>query len=79
LSGNDALIAIGGLRATGANLDGLLERYQPGDRVELVAFRRDEMLRFEATLDAPAPLTWKLKPVAKAAAAALKLRRGWLR
>ena len=55
-------------------VDKLLARHQPGDPIELHAFRRDELMRFEIRLDAPRPerLTLKAAPRANA------LRRGWL-
>ncbi|MBL3960719.1 PDZ domain-containing protein, partial [Bacteroides thetaiotaomicron] len=43
LSAGDTLIAVDGLRVTGTNLDALLARYRPGDKVEVHAFRRDEL------------------------------------
>ena len=43
LSAGDVLIAIDGLRVTGSNLDSLLARYLPGAKVEVHAFRRDEL------------------------------------
>jgi len=53
LSAGDVLIALDGLRVTGANLDALLGRYQPGTKVEIHAFRRDELRVARLTLDAP--------------------------
>jgi predicted metalloprotease with PDZ domain len=53
LSAGDVLIAIDGLRVTGSNLDALLGRYLPGAKVEVHAFRRDELRRAELKLDAP--------------------------
>jgi predicted metalloprotease with PDZ domain len=53
LSAGDVLIAIDGLRVTGSNLDALMSRYLPGAKVEVHAFRRDELRRTEVRLDAP--------------------------
>ncbi|WP_248320564.1 PDZ domain-containing protein [Caballeronia sp. Sq4a] len=53
LSAGDVLVAIDGLRVTGSNLDALLSRYLPGARIEVHAFRRDELRRTEVRLDAP--------------------------
>ena len=74
LAAGDLLLALNGLRVTADNLDKLLARHQPGDPIELHAFRRDELMRFEIRLDAPRPerLTLKAAPRANA------LRRGWL-
>ena len=78
LSAGDVVIAVGGLRATPGNLDKLLLRYAPGDRVELVAFRRDELMHTDVVLAQRPPLktTLVMDPGAKTAAA--RLRRGWL-
>lgn len=78
LSANDLLVAIDGLRVSPTNLDALLARYRAGNVVEVHAFRRDELMRFEAKLMADATpktvLVSKSKPVA-----AVRLREGWLK
>ena len=78
LSGNDVLVAVGGLRATPGNLDTLLSRYGTGDAVEVVAFRRDELRRFQVKLATLPPLKFSLEINPKSARAAQQLRRGWL-
>jgi predicted metalloprotease with PDZ domain len=52
LSAGDIVIALDGLRVTGnpSNLDALLGRYKVGDKVTVHAFRRDELMVFEVTL-----------------------------
>jgi predicted metalloprotease with PDZ domain len=52
LSAGDIVIAIDGLRVNGnpSNLDQLFARYRVGDTVEVHAFRRDELMRFDVTL-----------------------------
>lgn len=52
LSALDVLIAIDGLRVNGnpSNVDTLLGRYRVGDRVTVHAFRRDELMAFDVTL-----------------------------
>ena len=79
VSGGDVLVALNGLRITPGTLDTLLTRYQPGDAVEVLAFRRDELMRFEVRLGAVPPPKFSLKLAAKAPKAALSLRQGWLR
>ena len=74
LSAGDALVALDGLRVTPANLDALLARKRPGETVEMLAFRRDELMRFSLTLAAPPADSARLTPAAKANA----LRRAWL-
>ena len=74
LSAGDALLAIDGLRVTPANLDALLARKRAGDTLEVHAFRRDELMRFDLTLATPPADTARLTPAARANA----LRRAWL-
>jgi predicted metalloprotease with PDZ domain len=78
LSAGDVLVAVDGLRVTGANLDVLLQRYHRGDVVQVHAFRRDELMTFQVELRSDsAPqmvLEMKDKP-----AAGVKLRQAWLR
>jgi len=52
LSALDVVIAIDGLRVNGnpPNVDALLARYRVGDRVTVHAFRRDELMAFDVTL-----------------------------
>jgi predicted metalloprotease with PDZ domain len=78
LSAGDQLVALDGLRAAGGRLDALLARYPPGDAVEVLAFRRDELLRFDLRLARRPPVQWKLGLDAKASASARRLRTGWL-
>jgi predicted metalloprotease with PDZ domain len=52
LSAGDILIAVDGLRVNGnpSNLDQLFARYRVGDAVTVHAFRRDELMQFDVTL-----------------------------
>lgn len=78
LSAGDTLVAIDGIRVTGSNLDGLLQRYRVGDVVEVHAFRRDELMSFDVTLESDtAPqftLAMRDKPLT-----AMRLRKTWLK
>jgi len=78
LSANDVLVALGGLRVTPSNLDGLLTRYAAGDVVECLAFRRDELMRFEVKLATQPPLKITLTAEDKAPKVAQRLKAGWL-
>jgi len=78
LSAGDHLVALDGLRATGNRVDALLARYEPGDLVQVQAFRRDELLRFSVRLASRAPVKWKLSWNPKASAQAQRLGRAWL-
>jgi predicted metalloprotease with PDZ domain len=74
LSAGDVLVAIDGLRVDEKSLRALLSRRRAGDVVAIHAFRRDELLRVEAVLDAPMRSEATLQVEAKDNA----LRRGWL-
>lgn len=78
LSAGDMLLAIDGLRVGTANIDALLARRKAGERVEIHAFRRDELMSFDVELAAPAHDVVKLSVNDKAATAARLLRKGWL-
>ncbi|MBE0631051.1 MAG: PDZ domain-containing protein, partial [Burkholderia vietnamiensis] len=77
LSAGDTLIALDGLRITGTNLDALLARYRPGDKVEIHAFRRDELRTVKLKLDGPDVTRYRLTAAAKPAAAR-NAREAWL-
>ncbi|MHA7153043.1 PDZ domain-containing protein, partial [Burkholderia pseudomallei] len=77
LSAGDALVAIDGLRVTGSNLDALLARYRVGDKVEIHAFRRDELRVVQLKLDGPDIARYKLAAQPKPAAARAH-RDAWL-
>ncbi len=78
LVGGDVLVALNGLRITPANLDRLLAPYQPDDTVELLAFRRDELMRFELRLAAQPPRKFVLAVDRAAGRAAQAALRRWL-
>ncbi|CAB3773404.1 peptidase M61 [Burkholderia sp. MSh2] len=78
LSAGDTLIAVDGLRVTGTNLDALLARYRPGDKVEVHAFRRDELRTAKLKLDGPEVARYRLTAAAKPAAVS-NAREAWLK
>ncbi|CAL94685.1 M61 family metallopeptidase [Azoarcus olearius] len=78
LSAGDVLVALDGIRATNASLDEALTRRRAGDGMEILAFRRDELMRFQVTLDAPGEDTVKLGCARRASSTARTLRNGWL-
>ncbi len=78
LSGGDVLIALDGLRVSAENLDRRLARYQPGDAIELHAFRRDELMSFTLRLATQPPPKFLLKPDPKSSRRAATLRRQWI-
>ncbi|MGF6263825.1 putative metalloprotease with PDZ domain [Paraburkholderia youngii] len=77
LSAGDVLIALDGLRVTGGNIDALLARYQPGAKVEVHAFRRDELRVTQVNLDGPEVARYKLT-VSDHRPAARKALERWL-
>jgi predicted metalloprotease with PDZ domain len=72
------LIAIDGLRVTAKNLDSLLTRHAAGDRIEVLAFRRDELMRFDVRLATEPPAKAVLELQANSARSAATLRTRWL-
>ena len=83
LSAGDVLMAIDGLRATAGNLDTLLARYRPGDKVRIHAFRRDELRETVLTLDAPDAMRYRLTvndeaTIRRRKSTTMALRKGWI-
>jgi predicted metalloprotease with PDZ domain len=74
LSAGDILVAVDGLRVTATNLDNLLSRYAVGDTVEVLAFRRDELMSFDLTLqgDRVPGISLALEPAARKSAGPLR-------
>ncbi|MBM3345866.1 MAG: M61 family metallopeptidase [Betaproteobacteria bacterium] len=83
LAAGDAVIAVDGVRAGAGGLDALLATRRPGERVELHAFRRDELMTFRVTLRAPEADTAYLAVDAAADAVrgsvTRRLRERWLK
>lgn len=77
LSANDVVIALDGLKVNGSNLDGLLSRYDLGDTVTVHAFRRDELMVFEVTLESEQAARIRLSE-RKNSKAAKKAQERWL-
>ncbi len=50
LSAGDLIIAVNELKTDKQKLEKILQRYQPGTRLQLHAFRRDELMHFDITL-----------------------------
>ncbi len=77
LSAGDVIIAVEGLKADRGSLERLLKRHQPGDRVRLHAFRRDELLEIDVELG-ERPLDTCYLTLDEAEAEVLKRRQLWL-
>ena len=78
LSAGDVLVAVDGLKVTGANLEAQLGRHRAGETLRIHAFRRDELMEFELTLAEPPPISIKLKLAERPSAAVKALRQGWI-
>jgi predicted metalloprotease with PDZ domain len=77
LSAGDVLVALDDLRVTPARLDTLLARYSPGDVVQALAFRREELQRFELRLARQAPPRFVLEVDDKAGTVAKRRCDAW--
>ena len=60
MAAGDVVIAVDGLRATGATLERRVRTYAIGSRIAITAFRRDELMTFEVTLQPLAAHTCSL-------------------
>jgi len=59
LSAGDVIIALDGVKTDARKFDEQLAAWQPGEVIEVHAFRRDELIRCRVTLDEPpASLVW---------------------
>ena len=61
LSAGDVIVAVDGLRLNTSRFDARLQRAAVGDVLEIHAFRRDELHRFEVVLDAAPAHTFELE------------------
>jgi len=78
LAPNDVLVAIDGIRASADAINALVTRRSPGERIPMLAFRRDELVSVEVELLA-APLdTCHLALQTDAPERAVALREAWL-
>lgn len=78
LAPGDEAIALGDWRLTAGNLDGRLARSEPGERLPLTVFRRDELLRLSVELgEAPKDTAWLTIDESADDAAAAR-RKSWL-
>ncbi|MGB8599006.1 MAG: PDZ domain-containing protein [Burkholderiales bacterium] len=78
LSADDCIIAVDGLRVNANSLEKILGRKSPGDIVVMLAFRRDELMAFDVTLQATPKDTCSLALRDKPSPKMLGLRKAWL-
>jgi predicted metalloprotease with PDZ domain len=77
LAAGDVIAAVDGLRVTGRTLERRLDRFRPGARVRVHAFRRDELIETDLVLKGRAHDTCYLE-VTGNDAATRRRRRAWL-
>jgi predicted metalloprotease with PDZ domain len=75
IAAGDLIVAVDGLRPGRAGLDAALARRRPGERVGIHAFRRDELMTFDARLRRADPDTCVL---AESAGTRRRLLERWL-
>jgi predicted metalloprotease with PDZ domain len=78
LSAGDVLLALDGIRLTASEMENALQRYRPGDQIQVHAFRRDELMNFSVRLQAPEKNICYLRFDSRADAAQLQHRKAWL-
>lgn len=78
LSAGDVVIAVDDLRVTAANLETRIASYALGTELSITAFRRDELMRFELSLEAPQDDTAVLTLVEEPDEQTLARRTAWL-
>ncbi len=78
LAAGDLICAIDNLRVTHANLEQQINNYAVGDTVTVHAFRHDELLRFEVTLQSAPPDSCVLTLMEEVDSATRRRRTSWL-
>ena len=78
LAAGDLIVAVDGLRASPEMLEALAERTSPGQTVSVHAFRRDELVELDVTLDAAPSDTAYLALDESATAEAIARRTSWI-
>ncbi len=79
LDHEDILLAIDNHRVTAMNLNRLLMRYQPGDRITVTVFRRSKLRHFDVTLGSGNNTRLVLIEMEKPSPAQLNIRNDWLK
>ena len=78
LAAGDIAVAMDNLQLTAKNIDHRLQEYHPGDQMILTVFRRDELMRFRVSLQAPPADTCYLLKKENCAADKEQRRQDWL-
>ena len=75
----DEIVALDDFRVRGDQWEGRVETYRPGETVSVLVARRDELMRFPITLEAPPRDQWEVRRLTNATAAQQEQLRQWLR
>lgn len=67
LNVDDEILAIDDVRVRADGLAARLDQYKPGDKVSVLVARRDQLMKFDVTLGAEPPRSWRLEPLPNAA------------
>jgi predicted metalloprotease with PDZ domain len=78
LNVDDEILAIDDVRVRAEGLIGRLDQYRPGDRVSVLAARRDRLLRLDVTLGAEPGRAWRLEPAPNATDEQKKRLSAWI-
>lgn len=78
MSAGDELVAVNGLKVTTGNFETLLGRFSPAALLDIVVFRRDELLQFRVELRAPRNEECELKLDSRSPVKVARQRAAWL-
>ena len=78
IAAGDLLLALDGLRITRSNLESQIKRYPVDATLSIHAFRRDELMEFQLSLQPAAPDSCYLQQQASADDACQQRRDAWL-
>ncbi len=78
LAAEDEILAVGGYRVAAEDLEERLRQYAPGDRVEILIARRDEVRKVPVVLAAHPGSPWRLEIDPEASEEAARARGSWL-
>ena len=78
LNVDDEILAIGDFRVRADRLETRLEQYRPGDRVQLLVARREQLMRLDLTFGTEPGRGWRLETHPSATDAQQTSRTKWL-
>jgi predicted metalloprotease with PDZ domain len=77
LNVDDEILAINDFRVRADQLNTYLDRFQPGDRINLLIARRDQLMRLDVTLGNEPARAWRLEVSPSATSAQSQQRAQW--